>query len=225
MVYDTEVHSVFVYEDAIAFGFGPQITQHDQILGDFYMAWRIVLSLAFLGAVVQPSFAQDKTEKKAPAKVEMLELADGKIVVAKPEAWKVMPPKSNMIQHEFRAPAEGEKSARITIMSAGGSTEDNIKRWIGQFDGAKKEDTKVESKDVDKTKVSLVEISGTFKESMGGPFAPGGQSKKMENYKMLGAILELKDGAKVFIKATGPSEIIADMKEGFVKMIDELKNK
>jgi hypothetical protein len=42
---------------------------------------------------------------------------------------------------------------------------------------------------------------------------------------MLGAILELKDGGKVFIKATGPIEIIKDMKDGFVKMVDGIKNK
>ena len=45
----------------------------------------------------------------------------------------------------------------------------------------------------------------------------------MENYKMLGGILELKDGEKVFIKATGPAEIISGMKEGFMKMLSEIK--
>jgi hypothetical protein len=193
------------------------------------MNWRIVLSMALLFACVQPAFAQDKTDKKeTPAKSESLELAGGKIIVTKPEAWKKMPPKSNIVEHEFRTPAEGDKSARITIMSAGGSTESNIDRWIGQFDGAKKEDAKIEKKEVDKTTIHMVEIEGTFKESMGGggPFAPGGgQTKKMENYKMLGAILELKDGAKVFIKATGPKEIIAETRDAFVKMLSELKNK
>jgi hypothetical protein len=59
---------------------------------------------------------------------------------------------------------------------------------------------------------------------MGGPFAPGGgKVTKMENYKMLGGILELKDGEKVFIKATGPAEIISGMKEGFMKMLSEIK--
>ena len=190
------------------------------------MTWRNLLCFAFVCVLTLPALAQEKSDKKGePAKAETLELAEGKIIVSKPAAWKNMPPKSNMIQHEFRAPAEGEKSARITIMSAGGSTESNIDRWIGQFEGAKKEDAKIEKKDVDQTTVNIVEITGTFKESMGGPFAPGGQTKKMENYKMLGAILELKGGEKVFIKATGPSEIITDLKEGFVKMLSELKNK
>jgi hypothetical protein len=169
--------------------------------------------------------AQEKSDANTTvAKEEPLELAGGKILVMKPAAWKAMPPKSSMVQYEFRVPAEGEKSARITIMSAGGPIDGNIERWVGQFEGAKKDDAKVEKKDVDQTKVYIVEIEGTFKESMGGPMAPG-PTKKMENYKMLGAILELKDGGKVFIKATGPIEIIKDMKDGFVKMVDGIKNK
>ena len=190
------------------------------------MNWRIVLSIVFLSACFQPAWAQDKPEKKeAPAKPETVELAGGKILVTKPEAWKKMPPKSQMIEHEYRTPADGDQSARITIMSAGGSIESNIDRWIGQFDGAKKDDAKIEKKDVEKTIVHLVELEGTFKESMRGPFAPGGPTKKLENYKLLGAILELKDGSKVFIKATGPKDIIAGTRDAFMKMISELKNK
>ena len=187
------------------------------------MNLKTFLSLAVLCLSFSSAFAQEKSDKKQEAaKPEMLEMAGGKIVAAKPEAWKTMPKKSEMIQYEFRAPAEGEKSARVTIMSAGGSTESNIERWIGQFDGGKKEDAKIEKKEVDQTTISIVEMAGTFKESMGGPAAP---MKKMENYKMLGAILELNVGSKVFIKATGPSDIVTGMREGFVKMLEGIKNK
>ena len=58
-----------------------------------------------------------------------------------------------------------------------------------------------------------------------GPGGPGAATKKQENYKMLGAILELKDGSMIFIKATGPKDIVGGMREGFVKMLDGLKNK
>lgn len=185
-------------------------------------SWMCVFALA--GLVCQSGFAQEKTD--TASKEETLQLAQGKIVATKPATWKTVPPKSNIVQYEFRTPVEGEKSARITIMSAGGSVESNIERWVGQFEGAKKEDIQVDKKEVDATTVHTVEIAGTFKESMGGPFAPGGgKVTKMENYKMLGAILELKDGAKVFIKATGPADIIGDMKESFMKMLSEIKNK
>ncbi len=189
------------------------------------MNWQNLLALASLCILVQPAVGQEKTEKKdAPVKVEMLELAKGKVVMAKPEKWKAVPPKSQMIDNEFRVAGEGENFARITIMQASGGVQGNIDRWIGQFDGVKKEDAKVEKKEVDQTKVHIVEITGTFKESM-GPGGPGAATKKQENYKMLGAILELKDGALIFIKATGPNDIVTGMREGFVKMLDGLKNK
>ena len=189
------------------------------------MNWRNLLALATLCILVQPILSQEKTEKKdGPAKVEMLELAKGRVVVAKPETWKTMPPPNQMIDKEFRFPAEGEAFARITVSQASGGIEPNIARWIGQFDGATKENSKIEKKDVDQTKVHLVEIEGTFKESM-GPMVPGAATKKKENYKMLSAILELKDGSLIFIKTTGPKDIVANMREEFVKMIDGLKNK
>ena len=189
------------------------------------MNWQNFMALATLCILVQPAVGQEKTEKKdTPAKVEILELAKGKVVLAKPEKWKTFPPKSPMIEHEFRVAGEGENFARITIMQASGGIQGNIDRWIGQFDAVKKEDAKVEKKDVGQTIVHIVEISGTFKESM-GPGGPGAVTKKQENYKMLGAILELKDGALIFIKATGPNDIVTGMRAGFITMLDGLKNK
>ena len=80
-------------------------------------------------------------------------------------------------------------------------------------------------KQIDKTTAHIVELEGTFKESMGGgPFAPG-PTKKLENYAMLGAILELADGSTVFIKMTGPKNVVAEEKKAFLAMIDGLKNR
>ncbi len=189
------------------------------------MNWRNMLALSVLCVLCQPTLGQEKTEKKdGAAKVEMLELGKGKVVVAKPETWKTVPPKSPMIENEFKVVGEGESFARITIMQASGGIEGNVDRWIGQFDGVKKEDAKVVKKDVDQTKIHIVEIAGTFKESM-GPMVPGATTKKQENYKMLGAILELKDGSLIFIKATGPKDIVNGMRDSFNKMLDGLKNK
>ena len=170
--------------------------------------------------------AQEKAGSAESAKAtESLSLAGGKIVVTKPASWKTMPPKSNIIEYEFRAPIEGDEASRITIMSATGGIQANIDRWIGQFDGLKKADAKVEKKEIEKTTAHIVELEGTYKESMGGPFAPGGGTKKLENHAMLGAILELKDGSTVFIKMTGPKKVVAAEREAFQAMITGLKNK
>ena len=184
------------------------------------MNWKNLLTLATLCILAQPALCQDKTEKKeAAGKSQVLEIGNGKVMITKPEAWKTMP-QGPMVDNEFRFPADGENSARITISRASGGVEANITRWIGQFEGATKENSKVEKKDVDQTKVHMVEIEGTFMDSRGGAAL-----KKKENYKMLSAILELKDGSTIFVKSTGPKDVIAKMKDDFIKMIDGLKNK
>ncbi len=169
-----------------------------------------------------------ETKEKVEAKKgvsETLKFVDDQLVMVTPDHWKSVPTKSNFVQHEFRVPAEGEAFARITFSIAGGSVKANIDRWVGQFDNPPKEDVKTETKEIGKAKAHVVDISGTFKESMGGgPFAPG-PMKKMENYRMLGAIIELADGRQVFVKATGPKDIIEKNKDAFKKMIDEMKVK
>ena len=185
------------------------------------MNLRNLLAIASLCILIQPVLGQEKSEKKdSPAKAEVLEIGGGKVVITKPEKWKTVP-KGQMVEHEFNVTGEDGAVVRITVSQAGGGVQPNIDRWVGQFEGVKKEDTKIEKKDVDQSKVHIVEIAGTYKGSM----APGGAAKKQENYKMLAAILELKDGSLIFIKATGPKDIVTGMREGFVKMLDGLKNK
>jgi hypothetical protein len=188
--------------------------------------WSLALAALICTGSVGATNAQESGSAGAAVKAEPaeLKLAEGRIVVSAPASWKKVAPKSNIIQYEFQAPIDAKETARITVMSATGGIDANIKRWIGQFDGAKTEDAKIEKKTVGKTTVHMVEINGTYKESMGGgPFAPG-PMKKMENYAMLASILELADGSTVFVKMTGPKSVVAAEREGFVKMLDGLKN-
>ncbi len=155
---------------------------------------------------------------------EKIEMAGGKVVASKPTEWKAVKPKINMIEHEFVAPAEGEQQARVTVMQATGSVDANIERWIGQFDGAKKEDAKIEDKEVNGLKVHVVDITGTFMQKMGGPFAPG-PTEKLENHRMIGVIIESKNEGKIFIKMTGPNDVVAKLKEGVDKLVSTVEEK
>lgn len=181
----------------------------------------IVVSLFGSSMVLEatPAVAQES------AKAETLSFANGKITVEKPASWKTVPPKSNIVQYEFRAPAEGEQTARVTVMGATGGIEANIVRWIGQFEGLTRADAKIEKKTIQKTTVHIVELEGTYKDSMGGgPFAPG-PVKKVENHAMIGLIFELEGGELVFVKMTGPKKTIAGEREAVMKMVEGLKNK
>ncbi len=161
-----------------------------------------------------------------------LELADGKLSMTAPAAWKKGEPKSPIIQYEFSAPidAKADETARITIMSAGGSIEDNINRWYGQFEQADGKSTKDKSKtekfDVAGNTVHWVDIPGNFKETMGGggPFS-GGKTVLRENYRMLGAIIVTKDQGQVFIKMTGPAGVVEKLSATFKESLKQLKSK
>ncbi len=160
-----------------------------------------------------------------------MELADGKITMQAPKEWESKTPTFRSItQYEFSAPADAEEeepTARITVSRSGGSIDANIERWYGQFtqpDGkATKDVAKSEEFEIGGNKVYLVDLSGNFKESMGGgPFAPG-RTVMREDYRMLGAIVDTKASGLIFIKMVGPKKVCDKLAEGFKKMLKEMK--
>lgn len=193
------------------------------------MFHRIALLLGFALSVFvgDPIAFADESDEKKGIKVA---LASGKLTLVTPGDWKQVKPRSRILAYEFSVPEEAkedEPKARVTIMGAGGSIDANIERWFGQFsqpDGkSTKDKAKVEEFEVGKQKVHLVDIPGTFSESMGGgPFAPG-KIVKREDYRMLGAIVETDGLGQYFIKMTGPNELLEEQTENFKKMLEELR--
>ncbi len=170
-----------------------------------------------------------------------IELAGGKIVLPVPKEWKKEEPKSRIVQYEFSAPVakEGEPAkeaqakpadlARITIMGAGGGVEANLDRWYTQFEqpggGSTKEKAKLDKFESGGQTVHYVDVSGSFKDSMGaGPFS-GKPAVLRENYRMLGAIIVTEDLGEYFIKITGPEKLLGELEESFKAMLKELKTK
>jgi hypothetical protein len=165
------------------------------------------------------------------AKTTPVELADGKLILAAPAEWVNVKPKSTIVQYEFSAPKlddkDKDKAARITFTASGGSIEDNLVRWYGQFEQADKSATKdkakVEKFEVAGQTVHWVDIPGTFKDTMGaGPFAPSKAPTLRANYRMLGAIIETKGMGNHYVKITGPADTVEKLAEGFKKMLKEL---
>ena len=152
----------------------------------------------------------------------------GKYLLAAPANWVVKPPKSRIIDHEFEVPAaEGDTAAgRVTVMGAGGSIDENIKRWEGQFKSADGAEVKAEIKKlkVIDQDVHFVDLKGTYIDRPAGPFA-GGAAIDREGYRMLGAVIATKDAGQYFVKLYGPEKTIAAAKPGFEKMVEGLKAK
>lgn len=192
---------------------------------------RLNLNLAawLVGALVAVSSSCAIAQDGQPTAIE---LADGKIKLVAPAEWTKVQPKSNIVQYEFTAPKVEDKTqaARITFTASGGTIEQNIDRWYGQFEQADKSATKdkakVEKFDADGQTIHLIDIPGTFKDTMGaGPFAPSKAPTLRENYRMLGAIIETKGAGNHYVKITGPADTVEKLSEGFKKMLKELKFK
>ena len=142
-----------------------------------------------------------------------------------PSGWKQKTPRSRIIAYEFAAPAaKGDESdGRMTVMAAGGSIQQNIERWYGQFaqpDGKRTKDrARIEKKKIDGHEVHLVDIAGTYKDRP-GPFA--GEGVDRENYRMLAAII-VTDDANFYVKFYGPQGTVSEQREAFLEMLDGLQ--
>ena len=95
----------------------------------------------------------------------------------------------------------------------GGGVEQNIQRWVGQFEGGKAPIQKKEK--LGGFEVTTVEVDGTFASSMGGPM---GAKTPKAGYKLLGAIVEAP-GGNVFFKLTGPAKTVEAARADFIKML------
>ena len=185
---------------------------------------RAALVAAGLVATLCPS--QDAAAQPAVADNALaFTIADNALSLEAPASWKRVQPKSNMIETEFSIPAaEGDATpGRMTVMGAGGSVQANIDRWYGQFtqpDGsATKDKASTKKLNVSGSAVTLVDVSGTYKDMPGGPFA-GGQAVDRPNYRMLAAIVEVPDRGSYFLKFYGPSATVSAHADGFRKMVE-----
>lgn len=184
----------------------------------------LALSLSFLStfSATQIVSAQAQAPAVGTETISVFEAGDLEV----PAAFKRVEPKSRIIEHEFEATAgQGDeaKTARVTMMAAGGDVKANIDRWKGQFTGGDKEATKVEDMKLGNWEVHIVDTAGSFSERMGGgPFA-GGKTVVRTDYGMTGAILVHPEGRKYFVKMIGPQEVIKANRDAFVKMIKSIQ--
>jgi len=186
------------------------------------MLVRITLAALFLLSAVGLADAQDK-----PAGDSIVTVGEGKVSFKSPEGWEKKQPRIRIVEAEFAIPpAKGdEQPGRMTVMGAGGSVEANIDRWVGQFDQPDGSDTKKASK-IEKLKVNgqnvhYVDVSGTYRDMPGGPFA-GGKPVLREDYRMLAAIIETEKAGNYFFKFYGPKATVAENEKAFRELVVSL---
>lgn len=134
-----------------------------------------------------------------------------------PEGWKEMQG-SSMRDVNFVFGEKGEGSCYLArLPGAGGGMVANVNRWRGQF----KADPLTEAEIAALPKLELFKQPATLVE-VDGPFAPGmGSSDTFADYRLRGLILASSAGA-VFVKMTGPKELVAANSDAFNQFVASL---
>jgi hypothetical protein len=138
-----------------------------------------------------------------------------------PDGWKSVKPASAFRAAQFDVPGEGG-TAELAVFyfgpGQGGSVEDNIKRWAGQFSS---DDPSTNTVPMDVAQVSnnelqlaLVRVSGTFNAGSMGP-GMGAPAEPKPNYGLLGLVVVGGSEGPIFVKATGPKRTIDDQAKNF----------
>ena len=185
-----------------------------------------VVTLCFglvVAAVAKPAAAQAVVAEDSRA----FAIAGGSLLLEAPASWKRVQPKSGIVETEFAIPSAAAElpAGRMTVMGAGGSVQANVDRWYSQF--AQPDGSATKDKATTKTlklagcTVTLVDVTGTYKDMPGGPFA-GGKTIERPDYRMLAAIVETPAAGSHFLKFYGPAATVAKEADGFRKMIEGL---
>jgi hypothetical protein len=163
----------------------------------------------------------------APSKAETRPVTVSGLSFRVPVAWKDVPPSSTMRKAQFRLPPpEGgdlEDGADLVLYffgpGQGGGVEDNITRWLGQFqapDGSPLPESAAQREhfQANGLTVSTVRANGSYV----APMMPGAPETHDETgWALYGSIVE-GDGGPWFFKATGPQATM-DLWEGEIRAL------
>lgn len=144
-----------------------------------------------------------------------VEFSVGKFHFERPEAWNWVVPTSTMRKAQLSIPGNNTDSGEVNFFyfgpGQGGSVQANVDRWFNQFQNAQ---TSQKETTISGVRIIYVDASGTFLSGM-----PGASTTPKEKYALKGAILKDDAGGDVFIKMTGPIEVVASSGELFQSMI------
>lgn len=140
-----------------------------------------------------------------------------------PSRWKADPPRP-MRAATYRVPAAaGDKDAgecAVFFFGAGqgGGVQANIDRWIAQFSNPSKPKTAKQT--INGIPVTTIDLTGTYKQSVGGPMT--GKTEDKPGYRLLGGIAEGTQ-ANIFFKFTGPAKTVAAAEKEFEAVLKSIK--
>lgn len=165
---------------------------------------------------------------KSEVKLEGQKVTIGPLSFEIGSSWQSTPPSSSMRVAQFSIPAaEGDpEPAELAIFQGiGGSADQNIERWIGQFQSPDGAEPVRQEQTVNGLIVKTLNVKGTYTGAMGGPMSGGmgqvGGGGPKPNSQMLAAVVEGPGGPWHF-KFVGPEKTVAAHQAEFDKLISSL---
>ena len=125
-----------------------------------------------------------------------------------PSSWQSLPNANSMRKATYKVGDDTE----LTVTTASGGVDANVKRWAGQFGDAA---PKTEKRKVNGLDVTVVEIKGPY-QGMGGP--------KKDGYALLGAVVDTGQ-LLTFLKMTGPEKVVTAARPDFEKLVSSVRPK
>ena len=182
----------------------------------------------FLFSFLLVSCTKNDDQKQSGFKNQSYHTSEGGSLTWKaPTGWGEEVPASSMRKAQYRLPkvAEDTEDAMVAIFyfpGQGGSVQDNLDRWYGQFiqpDGkSTKEVAKVSKETVNNLPQTTVDVSGTYADQM----RPMGPSTPKAGFRLLGGIIETGSGPW-FVKLTGPEKSVEHWKDSFNEFMKSFK--
>lgn len=172
---------------------------------------RTLALIALTAAIpVSPIHADEK-----PATTREVKAQDLTLTV--PENWKQQQVSSNLRLAQFALPATGDDKDPTEVVvfpPFGGSVEENVKRWIGQFQADNRE-LKMTQGESKQGKYVLVDLAGTYNKPDGPPILR--KTVPAPDYRMVSVMLTSSAGGNYFLKMVGPKASVAAELENFRK--------
>ena len=162
-----------------------------------------------------PVFLQTATEDaNAEAAPDAETVQAGPLTLTVPEGWSKQQPSNRLRLAQFAVPTDDGTALEAVVSGPfGGSDEQNIARWYGQFEADGREATTYTGTG-DAGDYTLVDITGTYNQSVGPPIMR--RTVAVPDARMLAVILPNPDGAgNYFLKLAGPAKTVDANAEKF----------
>lgn len=165
----------------------------------------------------------------APAAPDSARTEAASLRFAVPTAWTRVPAPSDVRAAQYTIPhadGDGEDGELILFFfgeGKGGSADDNLARWYGQFtqpDGRESREAAVVTiRTVNGLRVTAVDLGGTYV-GMQTPGTKGPEPKT--KFRMLAAVID-GQGGPWFFRALGPAATVSRAKPDFDKLLDSVE--